>query len=80
MRIILAAAIIVALTGSSYSQSPGRGGGRQQQQADPQAESKLMQKRRNDAELEKASKSAIDKLPDQKFDPWRTTREKAPAK
>ena len=60
---------IVALTAPAYSQGRGKGGGRHapsQQQSEEQ--------KTKAAEAEKAYQSAIDKIPDKKFDPWGNMR------
>ena len=75
MRTVVAAAILLALTGSAYCQSPGHSsGGRpalgfplgdKPAQSDPQSE-----------EHDKAYKSAIEKLPTRQKpdDPWQGIR------
>jgi len=63
--VVIALATIVALTAPAYSQGRGKGGGRHapsQQQSEEQ--------KKKAAEAEKAYQSAIDKIPDKKFDPW----------
>ena len=75
MRIVVAAAIILSLTGSAYCQSPAFSGGRPalgfplgdkpNAPSDPQSE-----------EHDKAYKSAIEKLPTRQKsdDPWQGVR------
>jgi hypothetical protein len=75
MRTVVAAAILLSLTGSAYCQSPGQSGGRPalgfplgdkpRAPADPQSE-----------EHDKAYKSAIEKLPTRQKpdDPWQGIR------
>jgi hypothetical protein len=76
MRMVLAAAIIVALTGSAYCQAPGQSssgrpalgfplGDKPGAPSDPQSD-----------EHEKAYKSAIEKLPTRQKsdDPWQGVR------
>jgi hypothetical protein len=67
MRSFIAALIIVGLAVPAAAQGmPGgnrhRGKAEKSEQRKPKVD-------------EKAYQSAIDKLPDQKFDPWRTVRE-----
>jgi hypothetical protein len=38
----------------------------------------IVDKRREAIEAEKSAKSALEKLPDKPYDPWRTSREPAP--
>ena len=67
--VVIALAAIVALTAPAYSQGRGKGGGRHapsQQQTEEQ--------KKKAAEAEKAYHSAIDKIPDKKFDPWGNMR------
>lgn len=77
MRTFLVAVIVALLTATAYSQGMGggsgggKGGGRHrggEQKVDD------AQKKKKAAEADKAYKSAIDSLPDQKFDPWRNMR------
>ena len=63
-------AAIVALTAPAYSQGRGKGGGRHA----PSQEQTEEQKKKKAAEAEKAYHSALDKIPDKKFDPWGNVR------
>jgi hypothetical protein len=66
MRKLVVALIILGLTVPAYAQGMGgkrhRGSVAKSEQRKPKAD-------------EKASKAALDKLPDKKFDPWGTVRE-----
>jgi hypothetical protein len=66
MRKVVVAMIILGLTVPAYAQGMGgkrhRGSAVKSEQRKPKAD-------------EKASKAALDKLPDKKFDPWGTVRE-----
>lgn len=68
MRSFIVALIIVGLAVPAAAQ--GMPGGDKRHRGN--AEKKEQRKPKVD---EKAYQSAIDKLPDQKFDPWRTVRE-----
>jgi hypothetical protein len=57
------------LTAPAYSQGRGKGGGRHA----PSQEQTEEQKKKA-AEAEKAYHSALDKIPDKKFDPWGNMR------
>jgi hypothetical protein len=67
--VVIALATIVALTAPAYSQGRGKGGGRHA----PSPQQSEEQKKKA-AEAEKAYQSAIDKIPDKKFDPWGNMR------
>ena len=67
--VVIALAAIVALTAPAYSQKRGKGGGRHA----PSQEQTEEQKKKA-AEAEKAYHSALDKIPDKKFDPWGNVR------
>jgi hypothetical protein len=71
MRIVLAtlAAVLLVVTAQAQPMKGKRG-------ANPsagQAQSDDIKKKKERAE-EKAAKSALDRLPDKSFDPWRTMR------
>jgi hypothetical protein len=71
--VVIALAAIVALTAPAYSQGRGKGGGRHapsQEQTEEQTE----EQKKKAAEAEKAYHSALDKIPDKKFDPWGNVR------
>jgi hypothetical protein len=61
-RWVAALATIAILTAPAYAQRHGKGA----KGPDPQTE----QKKKRDAEAEKAYKSAVDRIPDKKYDPW----------
>jgi hypothetical protein len=63
--VVIALATIVVLTAPVYSQGRGKGGGRHA----PSQEQTEEQKKKA-AEAEKAYHSALDKIPDKKYDPW----------
>ena len=70
MRKIVLAAIVVALAATAYAQGmssgmPGGKGRHHEQKSDGG-------KRKDDS---KDTKSALDKLPDKKYDPWQNVRE-----
>ncbi len=67
--VVIALAAIVALTAPAYSQGRGKGGSRHA----PSQEQTEEQKKKA-AEAEKAYHSALDKIPDKKFDPWGNVR------
>ena len=70
MRIVLVALTIALLAIPAQAQQargkpqPAAGAGQQQ----------AAEKKRKAAEEDKAAKAAIERLPDKKFDPWRTVR------
>ena len=67
MRKFLVAMIVLGLAVPALAQ--GRGGGKKHR---GDTEKSQQRKPRVD---EKASKAALDRLPDKKFDPWQTMRE-----
>ncbi len=67
--VVIALATIVVLTAPVYSQGRGKGGGRHA----PSQEQTEEQKKKA-AEADKAYHSALDKIPDKKFDPWGNMR------
>ena len=67
--VVIALATIVVLTAPVYSQGRGKGGGRHA----PSQEQTEEQKKKA-AEAEKAYHSALDNIPDKKFDPWGNMR------
>ncbi len=71
MRIVLAALAIALLVVPALAQSMK--GKRGTGASAGQAQSSDLKKKKERAE-EKAAKSALDKLPDKPFDPWRTMR------
>jgi hypothetical protein len=74
MRIILVAltmALAVALLAIPAHAQRTRGGGKPQSAAGQQQSA---EQKRKAAEDDKAAKAAIERLPDKKFDPWRTMR------
>ena len=68
--VVIALATIVALTVPAYSQGRGKGGGRHAPSSPQQTE----EQKKKAAEAEKAYQSAIDRIPDKKFDPWGNMR------
>jgi hypothetical protein len=68
MRVILIALVIVLLAIPAHAQ---RARGKPQSAAGQQQSA---EKKRKAAEEDKAAKAAIERLPDKKFDPWRTMR------
>jgi hypothetical protein len=66
MRSFIAAVIIALLTVPSYAQGMSKG-----QHGRPQNAEQQPKKKADD----KAYKSALDRLPDKKFDPWQNVRE-----
>jgi hypothetical protein len=72
MRKFLLAMIIVGLAAPASAQ--GMPGGKRQRESSEKTE------QRKPKVDEKAYKSALDKLPDKKFDPWQTVREPPPPK
>ena len=71
MKSLVVAAVTAALlSGPAYAQAKMGGGGkghRDDQKTD-------QQKKKPDEKTEKAYKAALDRLPDQKYDPWRGMR------
>ena len=67
MRTFIAAVIIALLTVPSYAQGMSGGKGRH-----GRAQNAEQPKKKSD---DKAYKSALDRLPDKKFDPWQNVRE-----
>ena len=67
MRIFIAAVIIVSLTVPSFAQGMSGSKGRH-----GRAQNAEQPKKKSD---DKAYKSALDRLPDKKFDPWQNVRE-----
>jgi hypothetical protein len=72
MRSFIVVMIILALGMPALAQ--GRGGGKRDHGNREKSE------QRRPKVDEKAYKSALDKLPDKKFDPWQTVREPPPPK
>jgi hypothetical protein len=75
MRIFLVGLIAALLTVTAYAQGIGgmsKGGGRHRESNEQKADD--AQKKKKAAESEKAYKSAIESLPDQKYDPWKNMR------
>ncbi len=70
MRIVLIFLVSVALAVPAAAQGMGGRGGRGKP---PRTEQGVEKKKKSAAE-EKAYRSAIEKLPEKKFDPWRTAR------
>jgi hypothetical protein len=70
VRIILVASIIALLAIPAHAQR-GHGGGKAQSAAGQQQSAET---KRKAAEEDKAAKTAIERLPDKKYDPWRTMR------
>jgi len=70
MRIILVALMIALLAIPAHAQR-ARGAGNPQSAAQQQQSA---EKKRKAAEDDRAAKAAIERLPDKKFDPWRTMR------
>ena len=69
MRTVVIALAPTVLTAPAYAQGRGKGGrhaGTQPQQSEEQ--------KKKAAEAEKAYHSALDRIPDQKFDPWGNMR------
>lgn len=69
MRTVVIALATTVLTAPAYAQGRGKGGrhaGTQPQQSEEQ--------KKKAAEAEKAYHSALDRIPDQKFDPWGNMR------
>ena len=67
--VVIALATIAVLTAPAYAQGRGQGGrhaGTQPQQSEEQ--------KKKAAEAEKAYHSALDGIPNQKFDPWGNMR------
>ena len=67
--VVIALATIVVLTAPAYSEGRGKGGGRH---AAPEQQTEEQKKKA--AEAEKAYRSALDKIPDKKYDPWGNMR------
>ena len=67
MRKFIVVMIILGLAAPASAQ--GRGGGKKNR-----GDTEKSEQRRPKAD-EKAAQSALDKLPDKKFDPWQTVRE-----
>ena len=62
-RWVAAVAVIAILTAPAYAQGHGKGGKAPSQQTE--------EKKKHDAEAEKAYKAAVDRIPDKKgSDPW----------
>ncbi len=74
MRIFLAAVMIAALTAPTFAQDTTGGGKRRHAGGhNPNAQTQE-QKKKKAEDQERAAKAAIEKLPDQPFDPWRNVR------
>jgi hypothetical protein len=67
--VVIALATIVVLTAPAYSQGRGKGGGRH-----AASEQQIEEQKKKAAEAEKAYRSALDKIPDKKYDPWGNMR------
>jgi hypothetical protein len=71
-KLITAVAISAILTAPAYAQGRGKGGS-QPPSAEQQAQAQEQKKRA--AEIEKAHKAALERIPDQKVaDPWANMR------
>jgi hypothetical protein len=67
--VVIALATIVVLAAPAYSQGRGKGGGRH-----AASEQQTEEQKKKAAEAEKAYRSALDKIPDKKYDPWGNMR------
>ena len=67
--VVIALATIVVLTAPAYSPGRGKGGGRH-----AASEQQTEEQKKKAAEAEKAYRSALDKIPDKKYDPWGNMR------
>ena len=67
--VVIALATIVVLTAPAYSEGRGKGGGRH-----AASEQQTEERKKKAAEAEKAYRSALDKIPDKKYDPWGNMR------
>jgi hypothetical protein len=67
--VVIALATIVALTAPASSQGRGKGGGRQ-----APSHQQTEEQKKKAAEAENAYHSALDRIPDKKFDPWGNVR------
>lgn len=67
--VLIALATIIVLTAPAYSQGRGKGGGRH-----AASEQQTEEQKKKAAEAEKAYRSALDKIPDKKYDPWGNMR------
>ena len=75
MRILFAATTVAMLVVPAYAQDMSGGAGRHARGGGRAANAQAQQEKKKKAEeLEKASKAAVEKLPDQKYDPWRNAR------
>jgi hypothetical protein len=72
MRVLIVAVAILLLTWPALAQ--GRKGGRRNNPEPQQTE----EQKRKAKEAEEAYKSALDKIPDQKYDPWGNIRDTKP--
>jgi hypothetical protein len=71
-RIVLAAAAMVALTASAQAQVAGQGMANRQN--DRQGGAPAPQEKQTPRANDKDYKSSLNRLPDQKYDPWAKTR------
>ena len=65
--VVIALAATAVLMAPAHAQMRGGGKGKQQSAAQQQQNAEKKQKA---AEAEKAYKAALDRIPDQKYDPW----------
>ena len=65
--VLIALATIIVLTAPVYSQGRGRG-------RHAASEQQTEEQKKKAAEAEKAYRSALDKIPDKKYDPWGNMR------
>ncbi|MEA2934357.1 MAG: hypothetical protein QOD74_1003 [Variibacter sp.] len=70
MRVLIIAAAIAALATPSFAQMMNSAGP-DKPKASPE---ELKEKKRKSDSEEKAASKAVERLPNQKYDPWRTAR------